>query len=117
MKNPSAALWACVKRVISYATSTKSCGNTYKSDKHSSFVPRGYSDVDWDGSKQSRKSTSGYVFLVAEEAISLKSRKQAIIATSSAEAECMALEAAAVERVRIARMFAFTIGMTNVPQI
>ena len=47
----------------------------------------GYSDSDFAGYVDSRKSTSGYVFMFASEVMSWRSPKQTLIATSTIEAE------------------------------
>ena len=47
----------------------------------------GYSDSDFDGCVDSRKSTSGYVFMFASGAVSWRSNKQTLTATSTMEAE------------------------------
>ena len=47
----------------------------------------GYSDSDFARCVDSRKSTFGYLFLLGEGAISWKSAKQSVIASSTMEAE------------------------------
>ena len=47
----------------------------------------GYSDADFAGCVDSRKSTSGYIFMLADGAVSWRSAKQSLIATSTMEAE------------------------------
>ncbi|KAL3506909.1 hypothetical protein ACH5RR_032291 [Cinchona calisaya] len=47
----------------------------------------GYSDSDYAGCIDSRKSTSSYVFMLAGGAVSWRSAKQTLIATSTMEAE------------------------------
>ena len=47
----------------------------------------GYSDSDFAGCVDSRKSTSGYVFIMAGGAVSWRSVKQSLTATSTMEAE------------------------------
>ena len=47
----------------------------------------GYSDADFAGCVDSRKSTSGYIFIMADGAISWRSVKQTLTATSTMEAE------------------------------
>jgi hypothetical protein len=50
----------------------------------------GCTDSDYAGCLDSRKSTFGYVFLLAGGAVSWKSGKQSVIATSTMEAEFVA---------------------------
>ena len=47
----------------------------------------GYSDAGFAGCVDSRKSTSGYIFKLADGAVSWRSAKQTLTATSSMEAE------------------------------
>lgn len=47
----------------------------------------GYSDSDFAGCVDSRKSTSGYIFMFAGGAVSWRSAKQTLTATSTMEAE------------------------------
>ena len=47
----------------------------------------GYSDSDYAGCLDSRRSTSGYIFMLAGGAISWRSVKQTLVATSTMEAE------------------------------
>ena len=49
-----------------------------------------YSDVDFAGDRDDRKSTSGYIFTLAGGAISWKSSKQSIVASSTMYAEFIA---------------------------
>lgn len=57
----------------------------------------GYSDSDFAGDLDSRKSTSDYVFMLAGAAISWCSKQQEVIAKLICEAEYIALDAAATE--------------------
>ena len=47
----------------------------------------GYSDLDFAGCVDSRKSTSGYMFMFTSRAVSWRSAKQTLTATSTIEAE------------------------------
>ena len=49
-----------------------------------------YSDSDYAGCVDTRKSTFGYLFLLGRGAISWKSVKQSVIAASTMEAEFVA---------------------------
>jgi hypothetical protein len=64
----------------------------------------GFTDADWAGDKDSRKSTSGYVFLLHGGAVSWKSTRQNVVATSSTEAEYIACSKAAKEALWIRRL-------------
>ena len=59
----------------------------------------GYSDADWAGDVDTRRSTSGYVFQIGSSTVSWSSRKQATVWKSSTEAEYAALSSATHEAV------------------
>ena len=56
--------------------------------KHTdNFEVIGYSDADFTGRMDSRKSTSSYVFMLASGAVSWRRIKQTLTTTSTMEAE------------------------------
>ena len=61
----------------------------------------GYSDADWAGNINDRKSTSGYVLQISGGAITWKSKKQGCVALSTTEAEYIALSSAVQESVSL----------------
>ena len=83
--NPGMEHWKALKKVMRYLQGTKDFKLTYEKTDHLEVV--GYTDADFAGCLDSRKSTSGYVFLLAGGAVSWKSAKQHIVATSTMEAE------------------------------
>jgi hypothetical protein len=86
MQNPTEQSWAAVKRLLRYLKGTSSHGIHYsKNEERIQIV--GYADADWAGCKETRKSTSGYIFLMANGAVSWASKKQAVVALSTVEAE------------------------------
>ena len=64
----------------------------------------GYSDVDWAGDINTRRSTSGYVFQVYGSTVSWCSKRQLSVSKSSTEAECIALSLATREAVWLRRL-------------
>ena len=59
----------------------------------------GYSDSDWCGDKNDRKSTAGYIFFYGGAPISWSSTKEPVVALSSCEAEYIAASEAACQAV------------------
>lgn len=74
--------------VIRYLQRTKAFILTYQKYSHLEVI--GYSNVDFVGCLDSRRSTSSYVFILGGGAISWKSIKQTLIVTSTMEAKFIA---------------------------
>lgn len=58
-----------------------------------------YTDSDWAGGWDDRKSTSGYVFTLQGATVSWKSKKQLVVVLPSTEAEYIGFPEAAREAV------------------
>ncbi|KAG3235934.1 hypothetical protein PI124_g19044 [Phytophthora idaei] len=84
---PSAKHVGTLKRVLRYLAGTVGYGITYEraNEVPSSVALEGYCDSDWANDPESRKSTTGFVFTLAGGAISWMSRRQSIVALSTAE--------------------------------
>ena len=76
------------KKVMRYLQGTKYYMLTYKRSEQLKVVD--YSDSDYGGCLDSLKSTSGFVFMLANGVISWKSEKQSITTSSTLEAEFFA---------------------------
>ena len=81
---------------------TKGYGILYTSSENFELI--GYTNCDSAGSIDDRKSTSGYVFHLGLGAISWVSKKQPIVALSTAEAEYVATTTVACQVVWMRRM-------------
>ena len=57
---PTKEHWTAVKRIVRYLKGTLNFGLLYKNSNSSSC--EGFSDSDWAGDVNDRKSTSGYIF-------------------------------------------------------
>ena len=86
--NPGKDHWIAAKRVMRYLQRTKDYMLTYQKLDQLEII--GYSDSDFAGCRDSMKSTSGYIYLLAGGAISWKSVKQYIVASSTMAAEFVA---------------------------
>jgi histone deacetylase 1/2 len=89
MHAPTDSHWAVVKRILRYLKGTTSYG--FHITRGSSFALHGFTDADWAGSIDDRKSTGGYLVFFGQTLISWKSGKQRTVARSSTEAEYKAL--------------------------
>ena len=95
--NPTKCHWTAVKRIMRYLKGTFNFGLLYNATNPTDLI--GYSDADWAGDVDDRKSTSGYVFQICGGAVSWRSKKQSCVALSTAEAEYMALASATQEAI------------------
>uniref|UniRef100_A0A2N9I7X4 Integrase catalytic domain-containing protein n=1 Tax=Fagus sylvatica TaxID=28930 RepID=A0A2N9I7X4_FAGSY len=83
--DPGLDHWRAAKKVMRYLQGTKDYMLMYRRTNNLEVI--GYSDSDFAGCIDSRKSTSGYIFMMASGAVSWRSAKQTLIATSTMEAE------------------------------
>jgi hypothetical protein len=77
-----------VKRIFRYLKGTIDVGLWYPSKD--SFTLKAYLDVDWAGSVDEKKGTSGGKFFLGESLVAWISKKQSSISLSSTEAEYIA---------------------------
>ena len=73
------------KKVLRYLKGNKNLMLTYWRTDTLKVV--GFSDFDYAGCLDDKKSTSGYIFMMTEEAISWKSVKQTLTISSTMEEE------------------------------
>jgi hypothetical protein len=86
--NPGPDHWKAVKKVLRYLQGTKNHMLIFRESDNLEVV--GYSDADFAGCVDTKKSTSGYIFTIAGGAISWKSSKQTLTASSTMQAEFVA---------------------------
>jgi chaperone required for assembly of F1-ATPase len=86
--NPGLDHWKAAKKVLRYLQGTKDYMLMFR--RTDEFEVLGYSDSDFAGCLDSRKSTSGYIFMLAGGAVSWRSAKQTLTATSTMQAEFVA---------------------------
>ncbi|XP_073271383.1 uncharacterized protein [Primulina huaijiensis] len=86
--NPKISHLKAVKRILRYIAGTIELGLWYTRETNSNLV--GFSDADWAGDLDDRKSTSGGCFYLGNNLISWHSRKQNCVSLSTAESEYVA---------------------------
>ena len=92
---PTMSHWAAVKRILRYLQFTLSIG--LKIDKCASMLLNVYSNADWAGNLDDRRSTGGFAVFLGSNLVSWSARKQATVSRSSTEAEYKALANATAE--------------------
>ncbi|CAN6487417.1 unnamed protein product [Victoria cruziana] len=95
MHSPTDCHMKAVKHILRYLKSTIGDGLTYT---HTEATLEGhtlstYTDVDWAGDPDERRSISGYCIYLGANLISWSSRKQRAVSRSSTEAEYRAMAA------------------------
>ena len=79
--------WTTVKHILKYLRRTKDYMLEYSG---ADLIPVGCTNSDFQSDRDSRKSTSGYIFTLGGGAISQRSINQSCIVNSTTEAEYVA---------------------------
>ncbi|XP_057990617.1 secreted RxLR effector protein 161-like [Hevea brasiliensis] len=101
LSNPEWNHWNAAKKVMRYLQGTKNYMLTYKRSGNLEVI--GYSNSDFAGCIDDRKST-GYIFMMSGGAVSWKSAKQTLIATSTMEAEYVACYEATCQAIWLKKL-------------
>jgi hypothetical protein len=112
LSNPGKAHWEAVRHIMRYLKGTVNLGITYDGNKeivtygftkgdlpivNGKLNPQIFADADYANDPDSRRSITGYTYLLAGAPISWQSRQQKSVALSTMEAEYMAACAATQE--------------------
>lgn len=95
MHDPREPHYALVKRILRYLKGTLEFGLQLHRTSIGALVA--YSDADWAGCPDTRRSTSGYAVFLGDNLISWSSKRQHTVSRSSAEAEYRAVANAVAE--------------------
>ena len=102
MENPTELHLLAAKRVLRYLKGTTEFGIFYK--KRGDDELAAYTDSDYAGDLEDRKSTSGYVFLLSSRVVSWSTRKQPVVSLSTTEAEFIVAASCACQAVWLKRV-------------
>ncbi|CAL8083802.1 unnamed protein product [Prunus armeniaca] len=94
---------SAVRRIIRYILGTPSRGLFFPTG--SSLQLQAYSDADWAGCPDTRRSTTGWCMFLGDALISWKCKKQDHVSKSSTEAEYRAMSAACSEIIWLRGLF------------
>ena len=110
---PTDAHWEAAKHTLCYLQATKDMELVYDgSDVTMDMDFHGYSDADWSGDPDTSRSTSGYIFISNQAAISWASKCQSMVALSSTESEYIGLSIAR-QHIQWLRTFFDEIGQSQ----
>lgn len=101
---PTISHWAAVKRILRYVQGTLKLGLRVRRSK--SMMVSAFSDADWAGCVDDRRSTGGFAVFLGSNLISWNAKKQATVSRSSTEAEYKALADATAEMMWVQKLLA-----------
>jgi hypothetical protein len=113
LARPTHAHMHAAKRVLAYLYHHRHLGPTYDGNLGTSLV--GYSDADYGGCPDTRRSTSGRVFMFMGAALTWASKQQRTVAVSTAESEYMAVSDCAREAMWVRKLIADLLQLDSVP--
>jgi histone deacetylase 1/2 len=99
---PTTVHWSAVKRILRYVSGTIQLGLKIK--RSNSTLVSAFSDADWAGCVDDRRSTGGFAVFLGDNLISWMARKQATVSRSSTEAEYKALANATAEMMWVQKL-------------
>lgn len=94
---PTENHWSSLKRLLRYLVGTFDFGLSLH--KETSVDLHAFSDADWAGNQDDRKSTGAYVIFLGKNPIAWSSKKQKTVARSSTEAEYKSVASTAADLV------------------
>ena len=115
MSDPTNSHWQAVKHIMRYLRGTSTHGIHYNGKVKDALKLLGYVDADWASDINTRRSTTGWTFLLCGGPVSWGSKKQNVVARSSTEAEYIATSTAAAEAIWQQRLVN-NINLTNTNQ-
>ena len=95
MHDPREPHLAALKRILHYVRGTLDLGLHLRASNQTELVV--YSDADWAGCPNTRKSTLGYAVFLGDNLVFWSSKRQNTVSRSSAEAEYRAVANAVAE--------------------
>lgn len=102
LERPSHMHENAAKRIVKYIKGTSDLGLLYRSDGTRRII--GFSDADYAGDTDTRRSTTGFCFSIGNGVVSWSSERQKSVSLSTTESEYVAASNAVKELVWFKRM-------------
>ena len=109
--SPNQSHLTAAKRILRYLKGTLNLAIRYQKLEDEELI--GYTDADWAGDLDDRHSTTGNIFMMGGGPVSWLSKKQAIVALSTSEAEYVALSFATQEVVWLMKLLITDLKSTS----
>ena len=112
--NPTIEHWDAIVRIFRYLRATIDLELVFTD----SLGPlTGFTDADWAGDHETRRSTSGYIFSIGSAPISWSSKRQPTVALSTCEAEYIGQTQATKEAVWLRQLLSelSSVGESSLP--
>lgn len=112
MHQPTSSHMQAAKRLLQYLVGNPSQGILLTSSLDMAI--HAYSDIDWANCPVTRRSTSGFCLLLGKSPVSWKTKKQNVVARSTAEAEYRSMTMTACEITWLTSLLK-DMGMNSLP--
>ncbi|RVW61479.1 Retrovirus-related Pol polyprotein from transposon RE1 [Vitis vinifera] len=113
MHSPKESHLEAVYKILRYLKGSPGRGLFFK--KSDSKKVEIYTDADWAGAADDRRSTTGYCTYVWGNLVTWRSKKQSVVARSSAEAEFRAVAQGMCERTMVEKTVGRTMHYNRAP--
>ncbi|XP_026452032.1 uncharacterized protein LOC113352428 [Papaver somniferum] len=117
MNKPTEFHWGLVRLILRYLKHTFTFGILLKPPTNIQLSFTAYTDSDWDGSLDDRRSTSGYCIFLGGNLISWSAHKQKTVSRSSIEVEYRGLAIVASEIMWISSILSELQVSTKCPHV
>ena len=109
VSSPGSSHMKAVKHLLRYLRGSREMGLNYSRPSNHGPMDKpnvlwGFVDSDWAGCQDTRRSTSGFTLMLNGAAVSWKSKRQTVVALSSAEAEFVAASSLVQEVIYTRRL-------------